>query len=169
MDNPLRGLTPNRLGPLPPLPNPLPPLPRPPEPFLPRIPLPDPLPQPPFPPFPPFQFRSLRCGCYLLNYTPRSSFPISYDGTIRVECHSNGRTASGDLYQRPTIFFPLPIPPIPRPFPQPQPPRPFLLPGPNPADGIPVLSRSRYRYYLRITQLLERFTVAQSFELGFEM
>ncbi|MEZ5934476.1 MAG: hypothetical protein R3F54_21560 [Alphaproteobacteria bacterium] len=94
---------------------------------------------------------------------------MSYDGTIRVECHSNGRTASGDLYQRPAIFLPpLPIP-FPGPLPRPQPRRPFLLPGPNPANGIPILSRSRYRYYLRITQLLENFTVAQSFTLGFEM
>lgn len=88
---------------------------------------------------------------------------MTYDGTLRVECHSNGRTASGDLYQRPIIWFP-PIPgfpPIPR--------RPILLPGPNPATGIPILARSRYRYYLRVTQILEWFTISNSFTLGFEM
>jgi hypothetical protein len=44
-----------------------------------------------------------------------------------------------------------------------------LLPGPNPAKGIPILQRSRYRYYLRITQILEKFTTGTSFALGFEM
>jgi hypothetical protein len=82
---------------------------------------------------------------------------------LRVECHSNGRTASGDLYQRRIIFLP-PSPPFP-----PGPPSPVVLPGPNPADGIPILARNRYRYYLRVTQILEHFTVGNSFTLGFEM
>jgi hypothetical protein len=149
-------------GPLPPLPDPLPPLPEPPFPQ----PLPQPAPQPPQPfpfPLPPIRLRSLRCGCYLVNYSPNGSPLVRYDGTLRVECHSNGRTASGDLYQRPIIF----LPPLPH-FP-PGPPRPLLLPGPNPAAGIPILARSRYRYYLRVTQILEHFTFANSFTLGFEM
>ncbi len=105
--------------------------------------------------FPSFHIRSLRCGCYLVNYKPMSSPPsVTYDGTIRVECHSAGRTASGDLYQRPLIsIFPIPIP----------------GPPPNPAAGIPIFRRNRYRYYLRITQLLEFFTVGTGFTLGFEM
>jgi hypothetical protein len=160
-----KDVTPNLAGPPPPLPELLSPLAE--APLTPTFPLPQPLPQPfPFPqpwPWPPFHLKSLRCGCYLVNYTPNGSSLVSYDGTLRVECHSNGRTASGDLYQRPFIIFP-PIPgfpPIPRP--------PILLPGPNPAAGIPTLSRNRYRYYLRVTQILEHFTFGNSFTLGFEM
>lgn len=125
--------------------------------------LPQPGPQP-FPvPVPPIHLRSLRCGCYLVNYSPNGSPFARYDGTLRVECHSNGRTASGDLYQRKIAFLP-PRPPFP-----PGPPSPVILPGPNPAEGIPILPRNRYRYYLRVTQLLEHFTVGNSFTLGFEM
>ncbi|MCU0527717.1 MAG: hypothetical protein MUF72_23210 [Elainella sp. Prado103] len=156
------GLVPNSIGAIPPLPTPIAP-----EPLQPAA--ASNLPQPaasllqPIPiPFPPIQIRSLRCGCYLLNYQPSGSALVSYDGTLRVECHSGGRTASGDLYQRPVIFLPSPI------FP-PRPPQPILLPGPNPANGIPILSRSRYRYYLRITQILEYFTIGNSFTLGLEM
>lgn len=152
---------------IPPLPIPIPPIPEPGLPF-PRLPFPpEPFPRQPFPlqPFPPFQFKSLRCGCYLINYQPGGSSLVSYDGTLRVECHSNGRTASGDLYQRPVIFFPsIPIPGFP-----PSPSRPILLSGPNPANGIPILARNRYRYYLRVTQILEYFTIGNSFTLGLEM
>jgi hypothetical protein len=150
---------PNSQGALPPLPDPVPPFP---EPSLPQ-PLPQPGPQPlPFP-VPPIHLRSVRCGCYLINYSPNGSPLVRYDGTLRVECHSNGRTASGDLYQRRIIFLP-PIPQLP-----PGPPRPVVLPGPNPAAGIPILARNSYRYYLRVTQILEHFTVGNSFTLGFEM
>lgn len=114
----------------------------------------------PFPtPIPPLNIRSLRCGCYLVNYKPIGSPLVTYDGTLRVECHSDGRTASGDLYQRPIFFLPFPG----------QSPKPILLAGPNPANGIPILSRGRYRYYLRITQILEYFTFGNSFTLGLEM
>jgi hypothetical protein len=82
---------------------------------------------------------------------------VTFDGTIRVECHSNGRTASGDLYRRRTLILPT------------FPPHPILAPGPNPANGIPILARSRYRYYLRITQILEGATFANGFNLGFEL
>ena len=113
--------------------------------------------------FPPFQLRSLRCGCYLVNYTPAGSVLVTYDGTMRVECHSNGRTVSGDLYQRrlvvlpPTLGFPISFPRI------------LLGPAPNPAAGIPIFARSRYRYYLRVTQVLEYFTLSNKFTLGFQM
>jgi hypothetical protein len=46
---------------------------------------------------------------------------------------------------------------------------PILVPGPKPADGIPILPRDRYCYYLRVTQILEHITIANSFTLGFEM
>jgi hypothetical protein len=148
--------------PLPPLPEFLPTLPD--QPLPPTIPssesllLPTPIPQPwPWP-----TIRWLRQGCYLLNYKPKASpFYVTYDGTLRVEAHQNGRTASGDLYQRPFSWICRPgWPPICFPV---------LLPGPDPANGIPVLPRDRYRYYLRVTQILEWFTVGNSFTLGFEM
>lgn len=162
MNTQIRDLTPNPEGPFPPLPELLPPFPEPPIPQ--PLPLPQPFPQPlPWPqPFPPIQLRSLRCGCYLVNYKPNGSSLVTYDGTLRVECHNNGRTASGDLYQRPIIWLPRPG------FP-PGPPIPILLAGPNPTAGIPVLARSSYRYYLRVTQVLEHFTFGNSFTLGFEM
>jgi hypothetical protein len=114
-----------------------------------------------------FRLRSLRCGCYLANYTPNGVALSSFDGTIRVECHDAGRTASGDLYQRPIIFVPIgsysPLSPFITPY------QLVLGAPPNPANGIPVLPRSRYRYYVRVTQILEHWTFGNSFTLGFEL
>lgn len=107
---------------------------------------------------PPPRLHTVRCGSWLINYRPAGAPLVSYDGTLRVECHSAGRTASGDLYQRRVIMLPFP-----------RPPRPILLPGPQPAGGIPVLPRDRYRYYLRVTQLPEFFYLGQGFTLTFEM
>lgn len=109
------------------------------------------------------RIKSVRPGCYLLNYTPSGIHLATYDGTMRVEKHADGRTASGDLYQRPVLFLPLKSA-LPADLA-----RPLLLAGPNPANGIPILSRSRYRYYLRVTKILENFTFGNSFTLGFEM
>jgi hypothetical protein len=108
-------------------------------------------------PLPHFRFRVLRAGCWLLNYTPVASPLVTFDGTLRVEKHSGGRTASGDLYQRRLLFVgrPRPIP--------------LLGPAPNPANGIPIFARSQYRRYLRITSLPEVFIFGQSFDLGLEM
>ena len=41
--------------------------------------------------------------------------------------------------------------------------------GPNPAKGIPILARSRYRYYVRVTSLPENYYFGGSFKLGFEL
>ncbi|MDP3816818.1 hypothetical protein [Pseudomonas sp.] len=121
------------------------------------------------------QLRSLRAGCWLLNYKPSGAPLVSYDGTLRVESHSEGRTASGDLYQRPVIFLPIPVV---SPFPLLQSKlgasrnlalKPILLAGPSPAAGIPILSRSRYRYYVRVTSLPEYFYLGSSFSLGFQL
>jgi hypothetical protein len=119
---------------------------------------------------PPLQLRDVRCGCWLLSYRPTGAPLLAYDGTLRVECHSAGRTASGDLYQRPVIILPIPIPvpPLPGPI-GPISQRPILLSGPNPANGIPILARSRYRYYVRVTQLPEFFHIGAGFTLGFEL
>lgn len=114
-------------------------------------------------PIRPIRTRAVRCGCYLLQYTPTGSSLVTYDGTLRVQCHNNGRTASGDLYQRRTIS----LSPSPHKFP-PKPPLIVLAPGPDPAAGIPILPRIRYRYYLAITQILENFTIGDSFTLGFQ-
>ena len=116
---------------------------------------------PPVPPlpFPPIHIKSLRGGCYLTNFTPTGGGVVTYDGTMRIERNVGGVTASGDLYQRKPIT-------IQRPFPLP----PLILPGfpPNPAAGIPVFARGQYRYYLRVTTILEHFTFGNSFSLGFE-
>lgn len=162
-------LTPN---PEPPLPGPVPPFPEPwPEPPFPEPSLPGPFPKP-FPhPFPFPAIKSVKCGCWLIKFTPTGG-PLftRYDGTLRVECNGSGRTASGDLYQRP-LFLPPIIRPVPLPgsfIPRPAPAIPLLWPAPNPANGIPILSRGRYRFYLRVTQILEHFTFGNSFTLGFE-
>ena len=85
------------------------------------------------PVIPPLQVRSVRCGCWLVSYRPSGAPLVAYDGTLRVECHSGGRTASGDLYQRPVIFLPIPpFPPSGGPVIQP-PLRPILLQPPSPA------------------------------------
>ncbi|PLS80380.1 MAG: hypothetical protein CYG59_08290 [Chloroflexi bacterium] len=160
-----------------------------PEGLLPRLPepipdpTPDPLPLPqlpqlelqpfPFPRlFPPLKFRSLREGCYLMQFTPKPAFPLGgfvhYDGTMRIERDGLNTIASGDLYLH--RWYPWPVPPVALPGPLPHAP---LIPigpliEPNPAQGIPVFPRARYRYYLRVTQILEFLTLANSFTLGFE-
>ncbi len=165
MKDPIFGLTPAPGGPVfPPLPDPVPW----PEP----VPLPDPIPNPRGPisipkvpripgidviprVIPRFKFKSIDCGCYLLNLNLNNSY-VTYDGTMRVECNDLNRMASGDLYQRPFSFLPFPY-------------RPFSSLPPNPANGIPILARKNYRYYLRVTKILQFFTFSDRFTLGFEM
>jgi hypothetical protein len=115
---------------------------------------------PPFPwPFP--HFRTIRRGCWLVNYEPSGVSFVAYDGTIRVEHNASGTTASGDLYQRPVLF----VPSLP-----PHPPRRIMLQPPSPVNGIPIQSRRNYRYYLRITSIPESLVFGNSsFNLGFEM
>lgn len=106
---------------------------------------------------PPVFARSVRAGCYLLNYAPTASPLTSFDGTMRVESFFGGRTASGDLYQRPLLIISqLPL-------------RTVMSAPPNPANGIPVFSRSRYRYYMRVTAIPEMFVAGNSFQLGFQL
>lgn len=112
--------------------------------------------------------RSLRPGCWLMGYRIKGSpADTRYDGTLRVEAHSAGRTASGDLYQRPRVRVRVTLPKeewveVPRPG---KPPlvRKYryeyvLAAPPSPAAGIPVFARGKYRWYLRVTKLLEGFT-----------
>lgn len=116
-----------------------------------------------------WRFRSLRHGCYLVKYTPRLS-RYHYDGTIRVERNGSNTTASGDLYLHRPFLWPYRrtisgVSRIATPAVSVWP----ISPDPNPANGIPIFARSRYRYYLRITQILEWITISNSFTLGFEM
>jgi hypothetical protein len=111
----------------------------------------------------PFQFRIVRQGAWLVKYVPLNTVNVAFDGTIRVESIGITRTASGDLYQRPVII----IPNIPFPFPRP--PLTIMLNGPDPSRGIPIQARGKYRYYLRVTQILEFLTFGNSFELGLQM
>ena len=98
------------------------------------------------------RIRMLRQGCYLLRYTPTGPFPwLHYYGTLRVERNWFNVTASGDLYLHRTFTWP---------------PRPVTEPSPT---RIPIFARSKYRYYLRITQILEAFTFGNSFTLGYEL
>ncbi len=107
-------------------------------------------------------FRGLRTGCYLIRYTPiftgAAGMMIHYDGTLRVERQGFNTTASGDLYvHRPQQIFSSALP------------GPVAPAEPSPSGGIPIFPRSRYRYYVRVTQILETFTMANSFTLGFEL
>ncbi|KAF2806927.1 uncharacterized protein BDZ99DRAFT_573622 [Mytilinidion resinicola] len=52
----------------------------------------------------------------------------------------------------------------------PHPPRRWInLPPPNPADGIPIQAKSRYRYYLRVTKINEFLSFGKGFQLGLQM
>jgi hypothetical protein len=119
-------------------------------------------------PFPhPHRPKSLRGGCYLTRYTPIQRAgavqPLHYDGTLRVERLSpTDVTASGDLYvHQPREIWPghLPAHLIGPPWPA----------EPNPALGIPIFARKNYRYYMRVTQILEGSTFLNRFTLGFEL
>ena len=89
--------------------------------------------------------QALRGGSWLISWRQSSELPWNaYDGTLRVEPTASGsRIASGDLYQRPFRIISRPG----------RPSLPTLGAGPNPALGIPIQSRARYRYYLRVTSL----------------
>ncbi|MFT6387320.1 MAG: hypothetical protein ACJAUP_000691 [Cellvibrionaceae bacterium] len=107
--------------------------------------------------FNPWRFRSLKQGAYFLQWQPKNSRFVRYNGTMRVERHRSGVTASGDLYSHHAfkpIFFPS-----------------FRLApnsDPSPSAGIPIFPRSRYHCYLRVTEILESFTIANKFTLRFE-
>ncbi|KAH7144184.1 hypothetical protein B0J13DRAFT_554787 [Dactylonectria estremocensis] len=107
-------------------------------------------------------FRWIRGGSWLLEYTPRGT-TARYDGTLRVENHQagepvTGRTASGDLYLRRTSLARLPNGST----------IPVNVPAPNPTNGIPILARDRYRYYVRVTKIDENFSVGSTFNLELE-
>jgi hypothetical protein len=106
----------------------------------------------------PITLKSLRNGCYLALYYPSSSIPVIlrgyYQGTIRVEKTTSYTKASGDLYYtRPISVFPATS----------------GFASPNPSNGIPIFSRGSYTYYLKVTKVLQGFTLTGSFQLEFEM
>ncbi|KFZ22991.1 hypothetical protein V502_02539 [Pseudogymnoascus sp. VKM F-4520 (FW-2644)] len=107
----------------------------------------------------PLSFRILRPGAWLVNYQSVRSPYVAYDGTIRLEDIAGGKRASGDLYQRPTIRIPSPAPRG----------TPIMLPSPNPSNGIPIQPISKYRYYLRVTKILDPSIPDQPADLGLEM
>lgn len=106
---------------------------------------------------PPFAFRILKHGAYFLQWRPGNQIWFRLNGTMRIERHGGGVTASADLYHHPAFAF--------RRWPSFQ-----LVPNPDPAPaaGIPVFVRAKYRHYLRVTQILEWFTTTNSFTMKFE-
>jgi hypothetical protein len=105
----------------------------------------------------PWVLRSLKHGCYFLQWKPANTFWYRLNGTMRVERHGSGVTASGDLYNHNAFTFTT--------WPS------FRwIPNndPNPSAGIPIFRRANYRYYLRVTQILEYFTTSGSFTMKFE-
>ena len=106
---------------------------------------------------PHFVLRWLKHGCYFLQWRPQNGWFYRFNGTMRVERHGSGATASGDLYYH-SAYTIVRWPSF------------RWLPNqdPSPSAGIPIYRRGNYRYYLRVTQLLEYFTVSNSFTLGFE-
>lgn len=132
--------------------------------FRPVPPLPDPIePRPSQTPSPPIEtsptpqpsppLSSLHSGCYLINYSPNVDAMVSYDGTLRVDTATGRLIASGDLYQRDIVVPDDSGSPI------------ALAPPPDPAAGIPIFPIKFYRYYLRVTQILE---TGGAFSLAFE-
>lgn len=102
-------------------------------------------------PHPGLRFRSLRHGCYLLRYAPSANRLLHYDGTLRVERAGFNTIASGDLYAHKKLVWP-------------------PLPAKEPsATKIPVFPRARYRYYMRVTKILEWITLGNSFTLGYDL
>ena len=89
--------------------------------------------------------KSLRPGCYLLRYTPKGG-TRQFEGTLRVERDDVNTSASGDLYRH------APGSPL-----------------PDPRAGIPIFPHKQYRYYMRVTEILEGATEAERFPLGFEL
>jgi hypothetical protein len=81
-------------------------------------------------------------GCYLIHYTPEMafSFALAYEGTLRVETTTGRTIASGDLYERSFDAMAGESG--------------AFAPSPDPKAGIPIFPIDRYRYYLRVTDLV---------------
>ncbi|HSF49985.1 MAG TPA: hypothetical protein VLA74_04415 [Nitrososphaeraceae archaeon] len=90
--------------------------------------------------------RSIKSGCYLLRYTPlsigRGLLTAHYDGTLRIQLDGTNIIASGDLYlHQISSSFASPV-----------------NAEPNPSQGIPIFSRSNYRYYIQVVRLQRSLT-----------
>ncbi|PCI33600.1 MAG: hypothetical protein COB54_04725 [Alphaproteobacteria bacterium] len=94
-------------------------------------------------------------GCYFLQFKPLNSTWSHFNGTLRVERHQSGVTASGDLYYHPKFYF--------------KKSRLVKNQDPSPRCGIPIFKRNKYRYYLSINKILEGITFGNSFKLGFDL
>ena len=78
-----------------------------------------PLAGPVMPPIPPVTScrEVLRSGCYALSFTPGPAGTVVFEGTLRVDrsAPDPGRDnilVSGDLYRRPLVLPPSPVPPL---------------------------------------------------------
>ena len=105
------------------------------------------------------KFKSLREGCYYIRFTQFSQSENSeflhYNGTMRVQGESSSTIASGDLYFHQTsIGQNSSSPPVTE---------------PNPASGIPIFPINKYRYYIRVTKILEESAPTTGFTFEFEL
>ncbi len=104
-----------------------------------------------------FTIKSLKKGAYFMQWRPKGLFWTRYNGTMRIERHGSGVTASGDFYRHNAYTF--------KSWPT------FQIvpnPDPSPSAGIPIFRRSNYECYLRVTQILEFYTFGNSFTMKFE-
>ena len=103
-------------------------------------------------------FKSLREGCYYIRFTQFSQSENSeflhYNGTMRVQREDSRTIASGDLYFHQTSRGQSSL---------------SSVIEPNPASGIPIFPINKYRYYIRVTQILGESAPSTSFTLEFEL
>lgn len=103
------------------------------------------------------KFKSLREGCYYIRFTqfsqPVNSEFLHLNGTMRVQREGFSTIASGDLYFKQTSIGQNSSSAI----------------EPNPASRIPIFPINKYRYYVRVTQILEESAPATGFTFKFEL
>jgi hypothetical protein len=105
------------------------------------------------------KFKSLREGCYYIQFTqfsgPENSEFIHYNGTMRVQREGSSTIASGDLYFHQTSIG--------------QNSSSSPVTEPDPASGIPIFPINKYRYYIRVTKILEESAPTTGFTFEFEL
>ena len=105
------------------------------------------------------KFKSLREGCYYIQFTqisqPENSEFLHYNGTMRVQHEGSSTIASGDLYFHQTSIGQNSSSPS--------------VIKPNPANGIPIFPINKYKYYVRVTKILEESATTTGFTFEFEL